>query len=78
MRNKIAKQLRKDAKQLAAASPWEAYTKENEHYKYAFNTKTMQFETCLVYTAMLDACQKLQYKHLKGLYKAGKLKRKSN
>lgn len=78
MRNKIAKQLRKDAKMLAVASPWEAYTKLNEHHKYVFNTKSMVFEPCLVYTQMLDACQKAQYKHIKQLYKTGKLTRKSS
>lgn len=78
MRNKIAKQLRKDAKMLAAASPWEAYTQLNKHHKYVFNTKSMVFEPCLVYTQMLDACQKAQYKHIKQLYKAGKLSRKSS
>lgn len=75
MRNKVAKQLRKDAKQLALGQPWEAYEKVNEHQVMVFNYQMIQPEMCPVYTQMLGACGKAVYKSIKQRYKSGNLQK---
>ena len=75
MRNKVAKQLRKDARKLAQGQPWESYEKVNEHDVLVFNYQMIQPEVCSVYTQMLGACGKAVYKSIKQRYKAGKLQK---
>lgn len=77
MRNKIAKQLRKDANNMfGIALPQVEYENTGERTKMYFNHLTMQFESVIVTTQMLGSCVRAMYQDNKRKYKKGLLKRK--
>jgi len=70
MRNKVAKELRKQARTSGAAQET-TYTMEVYNKQY-FDVLTGKLKSFKVYTQSLDVCQRSVYKELKKAFKEGK------
>lgn len=72
MRNKKAKQLKRQAKKYSAGVDWVNYENTNQRHKMYFNWATGMMQPMFVATTMLGSCQKAMYKQFKASYKAAK------
>ena len=69
MRNKVAKKLRKEAKQIAQSNGLPYVQYGFKQYRHLFTKLTGEVVPHVVYTAYLEDCQRKIYKTLKKEYK---------